>query len=158
MQNQDCLQSIYASKSICFGCGPANKNGLQIQSYVKGDQVICNWMPSLSHQAFPGILNGGIISSILDCHSNWAAAYFFMHFLELDYPQCSVTGKFTVSFLKPTDSLKSVFIVSDLVQISDRKSKIHSQLFSDDELNVDFIGTFIRVKSSHPAYNQWFNH
>ncbi len=64
------LQEKYAPKGICFGCGCKNKEGLQIKSYVKHDLIISSWLPKQHHEAFPGVLNGGIIGSILDCHSN----------------------------------------------------------------------------------------
>mgnify|MGYP000477620052 CR=1 FL=1 len=40
--------------------------------------LICEWESENHHEAFPGMLNGGIIGSLLDCHSNWAAAHFLM--------------------------------------------------------------------------------
>ena len=72
------LQEEYAPKGICFGCGCRNSQGLQIKSFVDVDKIICTWMPKKKHEAFPGVLNGGIIGSLLDCHSNWAAAYHIM--------------------------------------------------------------------------------
>ena len=72
------LQRRFAPKSICFGCGPANDLGLKLESFVEGDELIARWAPKAHHQAFPGVLNGGICGALLDCHSNWAAAYQLM--------------------------------------------------------------------------------
>jgi hypothetical protein len=71
------LQETYAPANECFGCGPANPKGLQIRSFEQGDEVVAEWTPQKHHEAFPGVLNGGIIGALLDCHCNWAA---IMHF------------------------------------------------------------------------------
>ena len=68
------LLDIYAKKSICFGCGPANKDGLQIKSFRGDDGLELNFKTKPEHQAFPGVVNGGIIGTLFDCHGNWAAA------------------------------------------------------------------------------------
>ena len=78
------LQERYAPASICYGCGPANVQGLHVRSFVEGDVVVADWTPSAHHEAFPGMVNGGIIGSILDCHCNWAAAWHLMQQRDLD--------------------------------------------------------------------------
>ena len=55
------LQETYAPESTCFGCGPANRLGLRIRSHAAGDLVVADWQPEPQHEAFPGVLNGGII-------------------------------------------------------------------------------------------------
>ncbi|HET6344726.1 MAG TPA: PaaI family thioesterase, partial [Myxococcota bacterium] len=72
------LQERYAPHSTCFGCGPSNPDGLRIRSIDRGDAVVADWTPGLHHEAFPGMLNGGIIGALLDCHSNWTAAAHLM--------------------------------------------------------------------------------
>ena len=59
------LQDTYAPNNECFGCGPANKQGLQIKSFVEGDEVVATWQPAPYHHAFANILNGGIIGALL---------------------------------------------------------------------------------------------
>src|SRR5512133_3075936 len=54
------LQDRYAPHNRCFGCGPSNPKGLRIKSFVEGEEVVCAWHPEEHHEAFPGMLNGGI--------------------------------------------------------------------------------------------------
>ena len=54
------IQEAYAPDNRCFGCGPANDKGLRIRSFEEGDQLVAEWSPQPHHQAFDGILNGGI--------------------------------------------------------------------------------------------------
>ena len=37
------LQERYAPNNACFGCGPANADGLRIRSIVDGEEVVCEW-------------------------------------------------------------------------------------------------------------------
>ena len=54
----------------CWGCGCSNEHGLYIKSYWVEDKSVCTWMPNKSHKAGPtGYLNGGVIATIMDCHS-----------------------------------------------------------------------------------------
>ena len=58
----------YMPGNICFGCGKNTKNGLHIKSYWSGKAAECKWMPKDNHQGWSGIMNGGIIATIIDCH------------------------------------------------------------------------------------------
>jgi acyl-coenzyme A thioesterase PaaI-like protein len=54
----------------CFGCGPLNPRGLQIKSYVEGDETVCTFQPSPDHMAGPThVVYGGIIAAVVDCHT-----------------------------------------------------------------------------------------
>ena len=73
------LQSHYSPASRCFGCGPANEQGLRIESHEAEEvgepgELVAEWRPLPHHLAFEGVLNGGIIGTLLDCHANWTAA------------------------------------------------------------------------------------
>ena len=59
------LQETFAPNNRCFGCGPANEKGLRIRSFEEGDELVCDWTPEAHHVAFEGIVNGGIIGSLL---------------------------------------------------------------------------------------------
>src|SRR5262245_57978002 len=95
------VQEFYAPASACFGCGPANPRGLHVRSFVEGDQLVAEWQPATEHEAFPGVLNGGIIGALLDCHSNWTAAWHLMRVKGLDAPPCTVTADFAVKLMRP---------------------------------------------------------
>src|SRR4051812_29242549 len=99
MHSVKSLQEQYAPTSICFGCGPANAQGLRIRSIAKGEECTAEWTAAPHHQAFPGMLNGGIIGSLLDCHSNWTAAYTLMKRQGLEAPPCTVTAEYHIKLL-----------------------------------------------------------
>jgi hypothetical protein len=58
----------------CFGCGALNEHGLQIKSFWAGEDMVCAWRPKPYHIGHPGILYGGLIASVVDCHCIWTTA------------------------------------------------------------------------------------
>ena len=53
----------------CFGCGHGNPKGLRLRSYPGDAAVVATFLPWPEHDNGLGFLNGGIISTVLDCHS-----------------------------------------------------------------------------------------
>lgn len=149
------LQERYAPANACFGCGPANPRGLRIQSFVEGDQLVAEWRPEPHHEAFPGMLNGGIIGALLDCHSNWAAAWHLMQRAGADHPPCTVTAEFHVKLLSPTPSDGPVRLVARVVESTDRRAVVEAELRADDQVTAKCRGTFVAVQPGHPAYHRW---
>ena len=66
------VQERLYPQSTCFGCGQANVDGLRLKSYVADDGVVATFVPKDVHSNGMGSLNGGIIATILDCHSGAA--------------------------------------------------------------------------------------
>ena len=60
------LQDRYASNTRCFGCGPANSQGLRIKTFIEDDVGICEFQPQTHHQSFHGAVAGGIIGTLMD--------------------------------------------------------------------------------------------
>ena len=60
------------------------------------------WQPLPHHAAFEGVLNGGIIGTLLDCHANWTAAMRLMHDRDLPGPPGCVTADYAIRLRRPT--------------------------------------------------------
>ena len=153
------LQDKYSPQSACFGCGPSNQLGLRIKSIPNGDEVIADWTPSPHHEAFPGVLNGGIIGALLDCHSNWTAAYHLMKQMGEDRPPCTVTSEFSVKLLRPTPTDGPVHLAAKVVESQADRAVIEATLSVTKDGKVKLCatcrGTFVAVKAGHPAYHRW---
>jgi acyl-coenzyme A thioesterase PaaI-like protein len=148
------LQDHFAPKSICFGCGPANEHGLQIKSFVDGDSVIAHFTPKPYHHAFPGVLNGGIIGALLDCHCNWASGHYLMKEQNLQAPPCTVTAEFTIKLRRPTPVDQELTLIATRVHIDGNKATIHGELTCNDKLCATCDAVFVAVKEDHPAYHR----
>lgn len=157
--SSESVQDRYAKQSICFGCGPANEHGLRIKSFFEGDELVCRFTPAPFHHAFPGVLNGGIIGALLDCHSNWAASMHLMAKGNLAAPPCSVTADFLVTLKRPTP-MGEVLLRAKVVESTDTKAIVEATLTADlgsakPRLTATCRGTFVAVKEDHPAYHRW---
>jgi len=149
------LQETYAPGNICFGCGPANDQGLQIRSFVQGDEVVAEWRAKPHHQAFPGALNGGIVGALLDCHSNWAATWHLMKQSGADSPPSTVTADYAVKFLRPTPSDAVIHLRAKVVESREDRAVVEAQLIANDKVCATCRGTFVAVQPGHPAYHRW---
>ncbi len=149
------LQEQYAPNSICFGCGPANEKGLHIASFAEADEVVATWHAESHHQAFPGMLNGGIVGALLDCHSNWTAAYFLMTRDGKSEPDCTVTADFHVKLMRPTPFDAPIHLRAHVVESKEDRATVEAELIANDKVCATCRGTFVVVKEGHPAYHRW---
>ena len=150
------LQEQYAPNNACFGCGPANKEGLHIRSFPKGDdEVVAEWQPEQKYEAFPGVLNGGIIGTLLDCHCNWTASYFLMKQAGADSPPCTVTADYAIKLLRPTPTNGSVFLSAKVVDAKPDRATIEGTLSGGGKVCATCRGTFVAVTEGHPAFHRW---
>lgn len=153
------LQETFAPHNACFGCGPANDKGLRIKSVPEGAEpgakVVCRWTPEAHHEAFPGVLNGGIIGAILDCHCNWTAAWHLTQLRELDAPPCTVTAEFRVQLRRPTPSDRELTLTAWVTGVDGDIVTVESELTVDGTVYDRCTGTFVAVRPGHPAYHRW---
>lgn len=150
------LQETFAPNGICFGCGVANEKGLRIRSFPSEDgDVVAEFRADDHHQAFPGMLNGGIIGALLDCHSNWTAAYFLMNQAGKSEPDCTVTADFHVKLRRPTPSDALIHLTARAVESTADRAVVEAELIAGDKICATCRGTFVAVKEGHPAYHRW---
>jgi acyl-coenzyme A thioesterase PaaI-like protein len=149
------LQDQFAPQNACFGCGPANEKGLRIKSYVRQGRVVAEFVPEAHHQAFPGMLNGGIIGALLDCHSNWTAAHALMLDKGQARPPCTVTADFHVKLRAPTPLEGPIHLSARPVRIDGDRCTVDAELSANGKITATCQGTFVAVKEGHPAYHRW---
>jgi acyl-coenzyme A thioesterase PaaI-like protein len=149
------LQDRYAPNGTCFGCGPRNDRGLRVKSVPRGDGAMATWRAEKSHEAYDGALSGGIIGTLMDCHSNWTAAYFLMKRTGADAPPCTVTAEYTVKLKRPTPTGGDIVIAARPVEVSDDRATVEAELRADGKVCATSVGVFVAVKPGHPAYHRW---
>jgi acyl-coenzyme A thioesterase PaaI-like protein len=152
------LQERFAPEGRCFGCGPANPDGLRIRSFrSEADPavLVAQWRPSPRHEAFSGVVNGGIIGTLLDCHSNWTAANHLMIERGLDRPPTTVTLDYAVRLRRPTPSDGALRLRAWVTESAADRATIDAELLVDDAVTATCRGTFVAVRPGHPAYDRW---
>ena len=152
--NDGALQDRFSPDGICFGCGPANDKGLRIKSRVEGDELVADWAPEPHHQAWPGMLNGGIAGALLDCHANWAATWHLMTRDGLERPPCTVTAEFSVKLRRPTP-VGPLRVRARAVSSAGPKVTVEASIEAAGQVTATCTGTFVAVKEDHPAFHRW---
>ena len=149
------LQEKYAPANACFGCGPANEKGLRVRSFPKGNEVVAEWRCEPHHEAFPGVLNGGIVGALLDCHSNWTAAWKLMQDSGAATPPCTVTADYSIKLLRPTPTSGTIALRAWPVEVKGDRAVIEAELTSGGKICATCRGAFVAVTPGHPAYHRW---
>ena len=134
------------SAGVCFGCGP-NEKGLQIRSLPApdgdGDGVVATWEPQPHHVAAPGVLNGGIVGALLDCHS--VAAVYAKTRGPGDHPDgWWATAEYAVKLVRPTPSDAPLELHARVVELTDTEALTEARLESSGKLRATCTARFRR--------------
>jgi uncharacterized protein (TIGR00369 family) len=150
------LQERYAPDGRCFGCGPANERGLRIRSFEAGDgTVVAEWQPRREHEAFDGFVNGGILGTLIDCHSNWTAIAALIERDGAETAPSTVTADYSVRFRRPTPSDRPLRLTGRAVEIGDDRVTVETSVEVDGVTTATGRATFVSVKPGHPAFGRW---
>lgn len=150
----------YMPGNVCFGCGKENPEGLQIKSWWEGEEAVCVWHPEPKYRGWEKVLNGGILATLIDCHSMdtaMAAAYraegrplgtepFYRY----------ATGTITVRYLRPTPIDRPVTLRARVLELKGRKARIFCEVFSDGEKTAEAEAVGIRVIEGEQARDERF--
>jgi acyl-coenzyme A thioesterase PaaI-like protein len=119
----------------CWGCGIANEHGLRLKSYWSDDgesdngEAVCVWHPQPYHIAAPGIVNGGILATLIDCHS--AATACADAYLAAGRaiqpggePLVYLTAQLDVRYLRPTPTGGPLTLRARVVERGERRTTV----------------------------------
>jgi acyl-coenzyme A thioesterase PaaI-like protein len=137
------------SVRYCHGCGADNLNGLRIKSYWDGDEAVATWRAQAHHcGGTADHLNGGIIASLIDCHSlNLAIARAYR---DEQRPIGStprigyVTANLNVSYIKPTPVGETLELRARIDKLEGRKIWVSCSLTALGDLRA--TGTVLGVR------------
>src|SRR5918999_5062059 len=129
------------SVRYCHGCGADNPRGLQIKSYWDGAEAIASWKAEPHHcGGSKDILNGGIIASLIDCHSlNLAIADAYrIEGRPIGSPPRIgyVTANLNVSYIKPTPIHETIELRARIKRRDGRKVWVDCALSAAGEICV----------------------
>ena len=135
---------------FCYGCGADNENGLRIKSRWQGDQAVAEWQPQAHYcGGRKNIVNGGIIATLIDCHSlNLAIAHAYRgenrpigSAPRIGY----VTANLNVAYLKPTPMDDLVTLRASIEKVEGRKAWINCTVSARNEICATGAVLGIRV-------------
>jgi acyl-coenzyme A thioesterase PaaI-like protein len=139
----------------CFGCGSLNGHGLQIKSFWAGEDVVCAWRPQPHHIGHPGILYGGMIASVVDCHCIWTASAYAHRAAgvemagTLHFPY--VTAALSVNYRKPIPIDQAVDLRARVTEFGERKAVVACRVSSQGVLCAEAQVIAVRMPVLQPA-------
>lgn len=116
----------------CYGCGYLNDKGHQIKTYWDGDETLTLYTPEPHHTAVPGYVYGGLLASLVDCHSTGTAAA--AKYREEKRPMDSqpalrfLTASLKVDYRKPTPLGVPLEIRGRIREVKGRKVVVDVEL------------------------------
>jgi acyl-coenzyme A thioesterase PaaI-like protein len=141
MAGQPSFQQTHFPDGTCFGCGPANMNGLQLKSFPGPDgTMVAEFVPTPTHRTAEGIVCGGIVGTLLDCHAAAVASAA----LDIDFAarEALVTKTYTVNLRRATP-VERVTAVARAVDVRPRSLTVDAELHHGDEVCATFQGLFV---------------
>jgi acyl-coenzyme A thioesterase PaaI-like protein len=136
---QKAFQDYYPDEvAHCYGCGRLNEHGHQIKSYWDGDEAVATYTPKPYHMAIPGYVYGGLIASLIDCHSTGTAAAAAYRTegraMDTEPPLRFVTASLHVDYLKPTPIDGPLELRAQVKEIKGRKVVVTTELSAQGEV------------------------
>lgn len=142
-------ESLYPDLT-CFGCGHANPDGFHLRSYRSDAGAVATFTPRTEHDNGFGFLNGGVISTALDCHTAavvmWEAD---RHGWVADEgaPVPFITAGFDVRFLRPTPLGPPLLLRAELVEMSESAIVVSAELAYEGKARATMVANWLRF---HP--------
>ncbi len=151
------LQDLVEPHGVCFGCGAASAKGLRLKSRPDPDgvHVVAHMTPQEHFCGWPGLVYGGYLAMLCDCHSNWTSIY--CHYQAEGrapgtLPRIScVTGRLTMHYKKPTPMGVPLLLKGRADGPVGRKTRIICEVYAEDELTVLAESVFVRVDPAELA-------
>jgi acyl-coenzyme A thioesterase PaaI-like protein len=138
----------------CFGCGHANPAGLRLRSYPGDGVVTATFTPRPEHDNGFGHLNGGIISTLLDCHSAAAVMDEAQQRGWVSLPGGGlgyVTAGLDVRFLRPAPLTEPVELVGRITAAEEAELTAAVELVWDGKPRASAVATWRRWRPRPPA-------
>ena len=138
------LQDLFLPDDRCFGCGPANPDGLHLKTYERDGTYTAEWTPEDRFEGPEGVVNGGVMAIPMDCHATWAA----MHVFSEDRggaPVGAVTAEYYVRLVRPTPLGHRVRLVAEVVERDEHRARVHVRASVEDDDVASSHGTYVCV-------------
>jgi acyl-coenzyme A thioesterase PaaI-like protein len=124
-----------------------------LRSFVVGNKVVASFRPEASQSASPGVLSGGIIGTLLDCHCLWAGAWALMQSRRAATTPCMVTASYAIDLKRPTPMDAELTLEAWPLSVEGDRATIAGTLSTHGKVCATCHGTFVAVTLGHPAYH-----
>lgn len=123
----------------CFACGRQNPRGLHLEFQVEGEEYVTRFIPQDWHQGYPGIMHGGLISTLLD---EVMGRYLWQQGIN------APTVELTVRFRRPVPIQEPVEVRGRVVEQKGRRFEMEARLIllNSGEVAASATGKFLQIR------------
>jgi acyl-coenzyme A thioesterase PaaI-like protein len=151
------IQPFYTDAfAWCYGCGWKNPQGHHFATRWEGDGTLTEYTPRPEHTAIPGFVYGGLLASLVDCHSTGSAALALYRQEghepgdDAPVPRC-VTASLKVDYLKPTPLGVPLSAHGRIEAVGARKVVVASEVRAEGAVVVRSLVVAVRAPQSMTA-------
>lgn len=142
----------------CYGCGRLNDQGLQLKSRWEGDEVVARFTPAAYHKAVPGLVYGGLIASLIDCHAMGTAAAFAEreagHAVGDRPAPRFVTASLHVDYRKPTPLGPELEVRGRVTELTEKKAVVALTLGPAGDVTAEGKVVAVRIPESMARFGR----
>ncbi len=148
------LQEAAAPDSVCFGCGQASEHGLRIKSYPDADGIhlVATVTPDERYCGWPGLVYGGYLAMLADCHSNWtamAAHYRAEGRVPGSLPKINcATAQLQLHYMKPTPMGVPLYLRARVEGPVRLRTRVICEIYAENKRTVMAESVFARINPS----------
>jgi uncharacterized protein (TIGR00369 family) len=133
------IPMTHAAQNRCFGCGPANPGGLQLEFLLSEDRsVVCLTTVSDAFEGHPGFVHGGVIATLLDEAMSKSVRARGL---------TAMTGKMDIHYRRPVPSHTPIRLEGKLVRSEGRKHWTEARILNAKGTELaESNGLYIELK------------
>ncbi|MDQ7819774.1 MAG: PaaI family thioesterase [Armatimonadota bacterium] len=149
------VQDYYPeSFAHCYGCGRLNPHGYHLRTTWDGEETVTRFTPHPYHTALPGVVYGGVIASLVDCHGTGSAAAAALRAEGREIGQGPaprfVTAALRVEFRRPTPLGVPLEARGRIREMAGRKVVVEVRVLAGGEVTATGEVVAVRVPDGPP--------
>lgn len=144
-EERPAVQDFYEDNTAwCYGCGRLNQPGHHFRTIWDGEETLTVYTPRPEHVAIPSFVYGGLLASLIDCHSTGSAALALYrrdgHALgdPTPPPRC-MTASLHVDYHQPTPLGPPLTVRGTIAEMGQRKVVVKSTLQVEGLVSVTAV-------------------
>lgn len=150
--NERSLQEVWFPDGLCFGCGPANEEGLGLRSFSSDGAVVAEWESVEVYRSGIPVVAGGVVGTLLDCHTG-AAVLNAVGIRDGRTPYVDgdpwVTKSYTVEFRRPTPLNRRLHLVAEISDLENDRAHAIGSITVDGVITATATADWRRIQP-HP--------
>lgn len=140
-ESADLVRIVRSQANRCFGCGPGNPCGLQLQPEQVDSRVRATFTPGEGHGGWAGVVHGGIIASAMD--EIMAYVLFFRGVM-------GVTVRMEIRYRRQVAPGDRVTVEAWMTSETSRLMDVRGQVCRGDELVAEASARFMKLGPLEP--------